>query len=207
MQTLGTKNEIRDADVAGAPREVRRTRWRPWLRAVHRDVGYLAVGLTIVYAASGLAVNHLADWDPNFQNGVTIREIGVALPQDDAAFGKEVLARLGIAEKPLDVYRASDDRVDIKLARAMIHVDPRTGHVVEESQRPRFFFRAINWLHLNRGKKAWTFIADAYAAGLLLLALSGLLMIAGKKGLIFRGLVLAGLGCSVPIAYVVLSGP
>ena len=42
--------------------------WRPWLRAIHRDVGYLAVGLTFVYALSGLAVNHIADWDPNFTN-------------------------------------------------------------------------------------------------------------------------------------------
>ncbi len=36
-------------------------RWRPTLRALHRDIGYLAVGLTFVYAASGLAVNHIED--------------------------------------------------------------------------------------------------------------------------------------------------
>ena len=37
-----------------------------WLRAIHRDVGYLAVGLTLVYAISGLAINHIKDWDPNY---------------------------------------------------------------------------------------------------------------------------------------------
>ena len=36
---------------------------RPWVRAIHRDLGYVAVGLTFVYAISGLAVNHVADWD------------------------------------------------------------------------------------------------------------------------------------------------
>ena len=41
---------------------------RPWIRAVHRDLGYLAVGLTLVYALSGLAVNHVSDWDPSFQS-------------------------------------------------------------------------------------------------------------------------------------------
>jgi hypothetical protein len=41
-------------------------RWRGWLRAIHRDVGYLAVGLTLIYAMSGLAINHIQDWDPNF---------------------------------------------------------------------------------------------------------------------------------------------
>ena len=33
----------------------RKVAWRPWLRALHRDAGYTAVGLTIIYAASGLA--------------------------------------------------------------------------------------------------------------------------------------------------------
>ena len=67
------------ADGAAAPGR-RRFKLRPWLRALHRDLGYLAVGLTLVYAVSGLAVNHLADWDPNFAN--VEREFDVALPGD-----------------------------------------------------------------------------------------------------------------------------
>ena len=41
-------------------------RWRGWLRAIHRDLGYLAVGFTLIYALSGIAINHIKDWDPNF---------------------------------------------------------------------------------------------------------------------------------------------
>ena len=37
-------------------------RWRAWLRAVHRDFGYLAVGFTVIYAVSGIAQNHIEDW-------------------------------------------------------------------------------------------------------------------------------------------------
>src|SRR5262245_24029094 len=48
--------------------QVVKKRWRAWLRAVHRDVGYLAVGFTIIYALSGIAMNHIADWDPNFRS-------------------------------------------------------------------------------------------------------------------------------------------
>ena len=29
-------------------------RWRAWLRAVHRDIGYLAIGFTVIYAVSGI---------------------------------------------------------------------------------------------------------------------------------------------------------
>ena len=49
----------------------RRIQWRAVLRAVHRDVGYAAVGLTFVYAISGLAVNHVAQWDSNFTRTTT----------------------------------------------------------------------------------------------------------------------------------------
>ena len=55
---------------------------------------------------------------------------------------------------------------------------------------PRFFLRIANWLHVARGKKAWTLFADAYAVGLLFLAISGMFMLPGKYGMRGRGAVL-----------------
>ncbi|MCU0684558.1 MAG: hypothetical protein MUF34_20320 [Polyangiaceae bacterium] len=159
---------------AGAPkaaaegRSARRS-WRPLLRALHRDAGYLAVGLTVIYALSGLAVNHIADWDPNFQSYERRVELG-RLEGDDDAIAAQALAKLGISDPPQEVYRAAADRLEIVLNQRSVHVDTATGSVVDEGQKPRFFLRAANWLHLNRGKQAWRYIADAYAAGLLLLA-------------------------------------
>jgi hypothetical protein len=54
-------------------------RWRPRLRGLHRDFGYLVVGLTFVYAASGLAVNHIEDWDPNFTQFERTHELAAPL--------------------------------------------------------------------------------------------------------------------------------
>ena len=95
---------------------------------------------------------------------------------------------------------------EIVLAQRTLHVTPSTGRVFEEGQRPRLLLRVANWLHLNRGKKAWTYVADTYAAGLLLLALSGMLMLPGRKGLFGRGGLLVLLGAAIPILYVQLSG-
>jgi len=78
--------------------------------------------------------------------------------------------------------------------------------VLDEGQRPRLFLRLANWLHLNRGKKAWTYAADAYAGVLVVLSVSGLFMIKGRNGILGRGLVLALTGMAVPVAYVILSG-
>ena len=179
---------------------------RPWLRAFHRDIGYFAVGLTIVYALSGLAVNHLKDWDPNFRQVNRTHQLRLPLPADDDAAGKVALAQLGVKEEPREVYRASESRLDLVFDKTTYHVDTQSGVVNEEGQSARPLLRIANWLHLNRGKRAWTYIADAYAVFLLFLAISGLFMIPGRKGLLGRGAIVALLGAAVPIAYVVLSG-
>jgi hypothetical protein len=176
------------------------------LRAVHRDAGYLGVGLTLVYALSGLAVNHIADWDPSFRQLAATHQLPAPLPSDAEAASKRVLAALQIHEPPREIYAAGDDAVELVFDKRTLHVTPSTGKVIEEGQSPRFFLRAANWLHLNRGKKAWTYVADGYAVILLYLAISGLFMIPGRKGLWGRGALLALLGAAVPIGYVVLSG-
>jgi hypothetical protein len=180
-----------------------RFQWRAWLRAFHRDIGYVAVGLTFVYALSGLAVNHIKDWDPNFRNSTETHEIGGPLPESDDAAKAWVLSKLAIEGEPREVYREGDE-LEILFERRTLHVTLATGHVIDEQQKPRFFIRAANWLHLNRGKKAWMYFADGYAIGLLFLASSGLFMIAGKKGLLGRGIFFVAAGVAIPIAYLAL---
>jgi uncharacterized protein len=195
-----------DEAPAAKPGKTQRRSLRGWNRSLHRDVGYLAVGLTIVYAASGIAVNHIADWDPSFRSYARTHELGGPVAGDDAAAAASVMKRLGIDGSVRDTYRPKPDELEVTLDKRTLHVNTKTGHVVDEGQEPRFLLRAANWLHLNRGKRAWTIVADAYAAALLFLAFSGMLMIAGRKGIVGRGGVLVLLGALVPIAYVQLSG-
>jgi hypothetical protein len=197
MQTPGRKNDSPEASADGASRTG--LRWRPLLRAIHRDVGYTAVGLTFVYALSGIAVNHIAQWDPNFRDTTAVHDLG-PLPADDQEAAQQVSAKLGVAEAPREVYREGDE-LEVLFEHRTLHVNTASGHVVDEQQQPRFFLRAANWLHLNRGKKAWTYFADSYAAGLLLLATSGLFMIPGRKGLFGRGLFFVAAGIAAPIVY------
>jgi hypothetical protein len=189
-----------------APTRRRKFLLRPWLRAFHRDIGYFAVGLTIVYACSGIAVNHLKDWDPNFKQVNLTHQLTLPLPSDDDAAAKSALVSLNVHEEPREVYRESEQRLDLVFDKRTFHVDTTTGVVHEEGQAARPILRAANWLHLNRGKRAWTYVADFYAAFLLFLAVSGLFMIPGKKGLLGRGALIAIAGAAVPVLYVVLSG-
>ena len=102
------------------PQSPRAKRLRLLLRTLHADAGNFVVGLTFVYALSGLAVNHIADWDPNFTQvsrthrlTLPLQHAAVAPAGDDAAaasrdqaLASEILAQLKIVEKPSDVYES-----------------------------------------------------------------------------------------------------
>src|SRR5438067_8123155 len=102
-------------DARPAPKTKKKLAWRAWLRATHRDVGYVAVGLTFVYALSGLAVNHITDWsdgDPSFKQYSSTHELG-ALAGDDAQIADEVRRRLAITTTPREIYRESPDDLEV----------------------------------------------------------------------------------------------
>jgi hypothetical protein len=187
-------------------REGRRFRWRPWLRAIHRDLGYFCVGLTFVYALSGLAVNHIADWEPNFRQIQREVQLPLPLPSSDQQLAELAARSLALQAPIRESYRTDEQTLQVVFDRSTLRIDTRSGRVSEDAQEPRFFLRAANWLHLNRGKKAWTYIADAYATGLLVLSLTGLWMFPGRKGLLGRAGLIAIAGALVPALYVTLSG-
>lgn len=192
-------------------------RVRPLLRALHRDAGYLAVGLTVIYAVSGLSVNHIAEYtngDASFVKDVATHELGPIGAKPDAEVVDLLRQRLSAKGEANQPFRPSERELEVSFVEKgalggaterHFVVDTDSGHVDEDGKRPRFFVRFANWLHLNRGKKAWSYIADGYAIGLLFLAISGLFMIPGKKGLLFRGLLVAGIGAAIPVLYVVLT--
>ena len=59
----------------------------------------------------------------------------------------------------------------------------------------------MNQLHLNAPKGVWTVIADIYAFGLILMALTGMFVLKGKAGITGRGAWLVGAGVLLPVVY------
>jgi hypothetical protein len=195
------KPAVRSSGVAAAVRK----RWRAWLRAVHRDIGYLAVGFTVLYAMSGIAMNHIDDWDPNFHaSEVALKIAPITGDLGDAEAAKRIAAAAGVTGEPSDVYRAGDE---VRLSYGDGTKLTAIGDALTvQRRRDRLFFRVADWLHATRGKQAWKFIADAYAVLLLYLAISGIFMIKGRLGLRWRGTALIALGLAGPLAYIVISG-
>lgn len=174
--------------------------WRRWNTALHRDVGFLCIGLTLLYAISGVAVNHIAEWNPSYRAERTTTNIGpVAGNPAEPETIRMILARLDEQGKLESSYRPDPVSLQLFVEGRSILVNLTSGQVEYDRAIPRTGLREMNFLHLNHPKKAWTWVADLYAVALAFLAVSGLFMI--RRSILCRGLLLSGAGILLPLVF------
>jgi hypothetical protein len=189
------------------------SRWRRWNTAIHRDLGYLCAGLTLVYALSGVAVNHRADWNPSYR--ITSRTVavtvgdGMVAGRGRAAGAEErevaaVLDALGIPGPVRGTFRPDASTLEIFVEGGAITVDLDAGEARFDRVRERTGLRQANYLHLNQPKRWWTWMADLYALALVVLAVTGLFVLRGRNGITGRGAWLTALGVAVPVGFLLL---
>jgi len=168
-------------------------RWRKWNNIIHRDLGYLVVGLTLIYAISGVAVNHGHQWNPNYQ----IEHEERRFPPIPEMGKEETVARLLELLKldpPRASFRPAPGLVELFYEGWSVQANTRAGEARWEHPQRRPLLSWMNSLHLNHPKGLWTWVADLFALALALLALTGIFIRKGKQGLRGRGkwLLLAG---------------
>lgn len=181
--------------------------WRKWNRLLHRDLGYIAFGLTVIYAVSGFAVNHIADWNPNFNienSSGTFSPDLVPPDASDSVIAAILLAQIGETEPLTSSFRPSPDEIQLFVEGNTISANLVTGEVEQKKVQKRWFLHVFNYLHLNHAKEMWTYVADLYAIVLVFLAISGLFMIKGPKGILGRGAWLTALGILLPLIFIFL---
>ncbi len=178
--------------------------WRKLLRAVHRDLGYCVTALTLAYAVSGVAVNHIEDWNPNYSFEEVVVEVG-ALPQDSYdAMQHHVVQALALdPEEIKGRFLESEAEFRVFLPEGQeVTVDPRSGRGLFKRMSTHPLVYEANVLHLNALKGLWTWVADAFALSLVVLAITGLLLNRGRNGLGGRGKWFMGAGLLVPLGFI-----
>ncbi len=177
--------------------------WRHWNNALHRDIGFLCIGLTLVYVISGVAVNHINQWNPSYSVERVETNIGPVsgYPMDTGTI-RMILTRLNETGELESSYRPDPQSLQLFVGGRSILVNLGSGHVVHERAIPRPVLREMNFLHLNHPKQSWTWVADVYAVALGFLAVSGMLMIRRKT--MCRGVVLTSIGFVIPLLFLAL---
>lgn len=177
--------------------------WRKWNIIIHRDLGYLCFGLTILYVISGIAVNHIHSWNSTYSierssRSVDLTQIDIL---DSQAVTTAVLDQLGETGRVKNIYRQDAQNIKIFVVNNNISVDLANNMVFQEKSAKRPLLYQANFLHLNHAKKLWTWFADLYALCLGILAVSGLFILKGRNGLARRGKWLVGIGIAVPLFF------
>jgi hypothetical protein len=166
-------------------------------------LGYLFFGATIIYAVSGLAIDHRNDWNPSYsieRREAALPAVGTNQPLTRAE-ATNLLAQLGVEETYQNHYSPEPGQVKIFFQGGSAAINRPAGTVVVESVHRRPLLHTFNRLHYNPGRW-WTWFADTYSVALLLLAISGLFLLRGHHGLTRRGGLLTGLGIAVPAVLV-----
>ena len=177
--------------------------WRRLNNIIHRDLGYLCFGLTIIYAISGIAVNHIADWNPNYaiERVPTVIDTAPLAGLEKEKKVAEILSQLGETGELKNSHQLNEQTLLIFVAHNNITANLATGEVLQEKSVPRKGLYEMNFLHINHAKKLWTWVADLYAVGLAVLAVTGLFVLRGKKGITGRGAWLTAIGMVIPVFF------
>ncbi len=171
-----------------------------WLRIIHRDLGFLMVGVSIIYGTSGMIVNHMGATDPAFKTTQETITIDKDLMQSELATTFETLGLPTIKR----VATIDPEHSRVMLEGGVGVYNSATGELTYEQHKKRPIVYWFNRLHYNR-VKGWNFMGDLFAASLIFFALSGIFMVKGKVGVMGRGKWYLLVGLLIPLIYVLLS--
>ena len=180
---------------------------RKYARFLHRDLSYFLAGIIIIYAVSGIAMNHRNTFNAHYSVEKIEQKLSEPLPAQADMTKRDVVKLLAQFEEDGNYTKhyfpqPGVMKVFLKGGSSMV-VDLSHQHLVYEKLTQRPLLSAFTRLHYNPGRW-WTYFSDFFAIGLLLITFSGLIMIKGKKGLWGRGGVELLIGILIPILFFLL---
>lgn len=172
-------------------------------RWLHRDLSYLFAGALLVYAISGICLNHKRDFNSDYIIRLKKYTVNRPLPAQKEdwteAYVFGLLDPLGERGNYTKHYFPDENTVKVFLkGGSSLVVDRQSGAARYESVRKRPFFSALNRLHYNPSR-AWTVFSDVFATALIVITVTGLVMVKGPKGLWGRGGLELLAGIAVPV--------
>ena len=176
---------------------------RKWSRILHRDIGYFFIFTSLIYGISGIALNHMGDWNPNYS--VELKHFTTELDLRNSPDVKnnilELLNAIDNSNNYKKHYYPNNNQLKIFLkGGSSIMVNVVNGKGTAEYLKKRPVFYQSNFLHYNPNR-IWTLFSDAFAAALILFSITSLFMVKGKKGIMGRGGIYLALGIIIPIIF------
>jgi hypothetical protein len=176
---------------------------RKWSRILHRDIGFFFIGTTLIYAISGIALNHMADWNPNYK--VETNHFSTSINLENTALVKsnilKLLDEVDSRKNYKSHYYSNENTLKIFLkGGSSVLVNINSGNGMAEYLKRRSVIYESNYLHYNPNR-IWTWFSDIYAGALILFVVTSFFITKGKKGITGRGGIYTALGIIIPILF------
>jgi hypothetical protein len=178
---------------------------RKWSRILHRDIGFFFIGTTIIYGLSGIALNHLKDWNPNYSVNVKefTTEYDLSKSEQTQKNVEQLIDEIDNKDNLRKFYYPSPEKIKIFLkGGSSVIVNINTGEGRAEFLTKRSVFYQVNFLHYNP-HSWWMWFSDIFAGALILFAITAIFMVRGKKGVIGRGGIYAIAGIVIPLLFLI----
>jgi len=178
---------------------------RKLLRILHRDFGYFIVGMTIVYALSGIYLNHRHDFNPDYK--IFITEFQVELPAKSGLTENDIKTALNSVNDEV-VYKKhylnNQGIIKVFIENGEAVIDPVTGKGTMQYLQKRPIIYSMNKLHKASIGTVWKWVSDIMAVILIFVAVSGLFILKGKRGFNHWGWWLVVAGIVVPLVFALI---
>lgn len=179
---------------------------RKLIRVLHRDLGYFFFGLSIIYAVSGIALNHIRDFNPNYSiNHYNIQlDTPINTDEVDETWIIDVLEEFEIKRDYKNFYFPTDSLVKVFLKNANLSINTNDGYGLLETIDKRPILNQMNFLHYNPGVW-WKWFSDIFCIAWIIISITGLFIIkSGKHSIKRRGAIWTIAGIIVPILFLIL---
>lgn len=189
-----------------AVRQSRGSLIRKWSRAVHRDLSFFFAGVIIIYAVSGICLNHKRDFNSNY----SLKRYDIVLdghfPMKAADTDRECLLSFvsQLPERESYTRHSATGETGVKIffkGGSSLDIDLADGTAVYEKLRKRPVLGAFSRLHYNPSRW-WTWFSDIFAVSLVLITVTGIIMLKGPKGLWGRGGIELIAGIIIPLLFI-----
>lgn len=161
-----------------------------YMRALHRDIGYFVIGLTIIYGLSGIILLY-RDTEFLKQERQIERQLDANISEQD--LGK------ALHLKGFEVEKTEGDVIYFKNGT----YNKTTGKANYTDKTVPPIFEKFNQFHKTASSNLVHYFGVAYAVMLLFLAISSYWMYKPKSKMFRRGIILSALGiiCAVVILF------
>lgn len=182
--------------------------FRQYCRKIHSHLSFTFVGVILIYAISGITMNHLKDFNPKYMISVENYTADGHFPHSHNFTEKEITSLLESVDEEANYTKHfypnhSTMKVFLKSGSSFT-INTQNGEVNYEGLKKRPVFHQLSFLHYNPGKW-WTYFSDIFAVCLILICITGLFMNKGKRGLMGLGGIELLVGMSIPILFLLLS--